>query len=213
VRERPGEAFDYSDYQIALFADTLFLRVWGATWETVDDDVLHPMLTDLLGCEDRPTLTAFGVHDRPARLAISVRDFARFGLLYLRHGEWNGVRVIRAEHVARATTSAVVPDLPRTTGEQAEMIRGQRSLGGGNNQTDHFGSYSYAWWTNGVDRTRARHWPAAPPDTYGAFGHGGIRAMVILPSLDLVVSWNDARIEGRDMENRALELLVAAVTP
>ena len=51
---------------------------------------LHPLLTDLIGCEDNPTFMAFGEQDRPGRLGISPRDFARFGLLYLRGGMWNG---------------------------------------------------------------------------------------------------------------------------
>jgi hypothetical protein len=91
------------------------------------------------------------------------------------------------------------------------MIAGQRDLGGGSNQNDHFGSYSFTWWANGVDRAGQRLWPNAPLDTYGAFGHDGIRAMIIIPSLDLVVTWNDALINGYAMENQALKLLLAAV--
>jgi CubicO group peptidase (beta-lactamase class C family) len=49
VRKRPGEAFDYSDYNMALFFDSLFLKVYSATWEMVDRKVLHPRLTDILG--------------------------------------------------------------------------------------------------------------------------------------------------------------------
>jgi hypothetical protein len=90
------------------------------------------------------------------------------------------------------------------------MLPGQRTIGGGNNQSDHLGSYSFMWWTNGVDRDDKRHWPDAPPDTYAALGHGGKRAMVVMPGLDLVVSWNDTGIDGRDMENRALGLLAGA---
>ena len=91
------------------------------------------------------------------------------------------------------------------------MLPEQRSLGGGKNQTDHMGSYSYAWWVNGVDREGERHWPDAPEDTFGAFGHGGLRAMVVLPSLDLIISWNDSSVNSRERENRALGLLVEAV--
>ncbi|UCD50604.1 MAG: DUF4038 domain-containing protein, partial [Phycisphaerales bacterium] len=63
------------------------------------------------------------------------------------------------------------------------------------------------------DREGRRHWPDVPDDAYGCFGHGGKRAMVVLPSLDLIVSWNNTRIEGRDMENEALKHLVEAVVP
>jgi hypothetical protein len=36
--------------------------------------------------------------------------------------------------------------------------------------------------------------------------------MVVLPGLDLIISWNDTKIEGREMENHAMKLLVGSVT-
>lgn len=211
VEEQPGEAFDYNDYNISLFFDTLLRKVYGTGHDRVDEEVLHPQLTDLLQCQDSPTFMAFGTGERPGRFGISVRDFARFGLLYLRGGNWRGEQLISAEHARLAGTDPLPNSIPRTRGRDAEMIPGQASYGGGKNQTDHLGSYSYTWWTNGVDRDGRRHWPEAPADTYGAFGHWGPRALVVIPSLDLVVSWNDARVKGREMENEALRLLRAAV--
>ena len=35
--------------------------------------------------------------------------------------------------------------------------------------------------------------------------------MVVIPSLALVMSWNDTGVRGREKESRALELLVRAV--
>ncbi|MBN1344172.1 MAG: hypothetical protein JXQ73_15915, partial [Phycisphaerae bacterium] len=212
VVEAPSAAYDYSDYNMALLFDTLFLKVYGSTWDRVDRDVLHPKLTDLLQCQDNPTFMAFGTRDRPGRLGISVRDFARFGLLYLRKGNWRGKQLISAEHAAMAVTSPLTNAIPRTTGQPAQMIQGQRSIGGKNNQTDHKGSYSFAWWVNGVNREGKRMWPDAPLDTYGAFGHGGMRAMIVLPSLDLILCWNDSRIDGSEAENKALQILVGAVS-
>ncbi|MBW8042242.1 MAG: DUF4038 domain-containing protein [Planctomycetes bacterium] len=210
VREQPGQAFDYSDYNMALFFDTLFLKVYGSAWKTVDDDVLHPELNNVLQCQDNPTFMAFGTGNRPGRLAISPRDFARFGLLYLRKGKWKGKQLISAEHASMAVATPLPTSIPRTKGKSAEMIRGQRSIGGGNNQCDHNGSYSYAWWINGVGRDGKRNWPDVPADVYGCFGHGDIRAMVVMPSLDLIVSWNDTKILENKMVNQALKLLVGA---
>lgn len=211
VSEKPGEAYDYNDFNMALLFDTLFLEVYGTDWERVDRDALRPLLADAIGCQDEPTFMAFGTKGRPGRVGVSPRDFARFGLLYLRGGEWDGKRLLREDHVRLTTTTPLGNEIPRTAGKDAEMIEGQRSIGGGKNQTDHMGSYSFAWWTNGVDREGKRHWPDVPEDVHGAFGHGGIRAMVILPSLDLIISWNDAKVDSRERENEALRLLVAAV--
>jgi len=217
LTEAPGTAFAYNDWQMALFWDTLFLKVYGVSYEMVDAEVLHPQLTNLLACQDNPTFMAFGTGGRPGRLAISPRDFARFGLLYLCKGKWGdspagraGKQLLTPEHVTLAVTSPLPNSIPRTAGRAAEMIQAQRSIGSEkipDNQCDHLGSYSWLWWTNGIDRDGKRHWPDAPLDTYGCFGHGGLRAMVVMPSLNLIISWNDTRISGSQMENHVLKLL------
>jgi len=114
-----------------------------------------------------------------------------------------------------AVASPLANRVPQSAGRQAAMMPGQRSIGSRripDNQTDHLGSYSWLWWTNGMDREGRRHWPDAPTDTFGAFGHSGKRAMVVLPGPDLIVAWNDSRRSGRDDENAALGRLVASVT-
>lgn len=214
LAEEPGTAYAYNDWQMALLFDTLFTKVYGASLDTVDDRVLHAQLTDLIGCEDNPTFLAFGTGDRPGRLGISPRDFARFGLLYLRDGRWRDKQLLDPQYVRMAATEPVSNAIPRAGSEAAEMIPGQRSIGSRripDNQTDHMGSYSWLWWINGVDGLGKRHWPDVPIDAYGCFGHGGKRAMVILPGLDLIVSWNNTRIEAPEKENRALHLLTHAV--
>ena len=216
VRENPGTAFDYNDWQMALFWDTLFLRVYGAQYDNVDATVVHPMLTNTLQCEDNPTFMGYGTADRPGRVRVSVRDFARFGLLYLRQGNWRGTQLISQAHAIMAVTSPLPNSIPRTAGQAADMCPGQRSLGSTNipdNQSDHEGSYSWLWWTNGVNRSGQRHFPDAPLDTYGAFGHSnGQRAAVVIPSLDLVVSWNDTTLGSKPGNpNEALKRLVAAI--
>jgi CubicO group peptidase (beta-lactamase class C family) len=215
LAETPGTAFDYNDWQMALFFDTLFQKVYGADFDTVDAEVLHPMLTDKLQCQDNPTFMAFGTGDRPGRLAISPRDFARFGLLYLRKGKWKDEQLLSCEYAMMAVTNPLPNLIPRAGNVAAGMIPDQRSIGSKripDNQCDHVGSYSWLWWTNGIDRESMRHWPDVPVDAYGCFGHGGLRAMVVLPGLDLIISWNDTKIEGREMENHTLKLLVDSVT-
>ncbi len=214
LTDAPGTAYAYNDWQMALFWDTLFKKVYGAGYETVDADVLHTKLTDILQCQDNPTFMAFGVKDRPGRMAISPRDFARFGLLYLRKGKWKDKQLVSYEHATMAVTSPLPNSIPRTAGQKADMIPGQHSIGSKripDNQCDHLGSYSWLWWTNGVARDGTRHWPDVPVDTYGCFGHGGVRAMVVMPGMDLIISWNDTKIQGSKMENHTLRLLVAAV--
>jgi len=210
VKERPGTAFNYNDYQMALFWDTLFLKVYGVTYDTVDAKVLHPQLTDILQCQDNPTLMVSGTNREMGRLGVSVRDFARFGLLYLRKGNWKGKQLIRARHATMAVTSPLPASLPESTEELAEIIRGQRTIGRvarRQEQGPHRGSYSWLWWTNGTDRGGKQRWPDAPADTYGAFGAQG-NAMVVIPSLDLVVSWSSPAVNEVSAQNEALKRLV-----
>ena len=218
IPDKPGAAYDYNDWQISLLWDTLFLKVYGLTYETVDAKALHPLLTDVLQCEDNPTFMEQGTGEKAGRFGISVRDFARFGLLYRHKGNWNGKQLITKKHAKMVVTSPVPNSIPRTSAQTAaEMIPGQRSMGSRkmpDNQNDHRGSYSWLWWVNGVDREGKRNWPDAPVDTFGAFGHtNGKRAVVVIPSLEIVASWNDTSLGERtgNPRNDALYLLADAV--
>jgi len=79
------------------------------------------------------------------------------------------------------------------------MLPGQRSLGGSRNITPVGpGYYSFNWWLNGTDHSGRRLFVDAPADLYVASGHGGRRMLWLIPGLDLIVSWNDTRVEDHD---------------
>lgn len=216
VSEPPGTAFDYNDWQMGLLSDTLFNKVYATPWERVDAEVAGPRLFDRIGCQDRPHFTtAEASGHRAGRLSISVRDFARFGLLYRHEGQWAGRSLLARETARRAVTSPLPGSFPRTTAHAAAMIPGQRSHGSfkvPDDQTDHLGSYSFAWWTNGLDRDGQRNWAGVPTDAFAALGHGGKRGVIVVPSLDLVASWNDSPIDDRVKQAEALRRLVRSVT-
>src|SRR3989339_43118 len=219
VHEAPGTAFDYNDWQMALFWDILFTHVYGATYSTVDATVLHPLLTDIMQCQDNPTMMAFGTGDRPGRVGVSVRDFARFGLVYLNKGNWNGTQIMSEANAVKAVTEPLPNSIPRTTGQAASMCSDRRTIGSGtipDNQTDHNGSYSWLWWLNGTDRNGYKVWPDAPDDVAACLGHAnGKRGMCFIPSMGIVMSWNDTKLDQYPAGpphplNTALEYLVQA---
>jgi CubicO group peptidase (beta-lactamase class C family) len=214
--ERPGEAYAYNDFALALYYDTLMDKVFQADGTSV----FKERLAEPLGFEDQYTFEAFGPKNRPGRLAISVCDFARIGLLYLRRGKWREKQLLKPEYVRMAIDSPLPADLPLTSGREAAMLSGQRSLGGTRNITPVGpGYYSFNWWLNLTDNAGRRLYVDAPPDTYVASGHGGKRALWIIPSLDLVVSWNDSTIDDHDKtpgnaeseNNRASRIIVESV--
>jgi CubicO group peptidase (beta-lactamase class C family) len=91
----------------------------------------------------------------------TARDWARFGLLFLRDGVWNGNRILPEGWVAWSTTPAPAAPL---------------------------GEYGAHWWLNAgsaADSTR-RTWPDLPRGMYWASGFQG-QYVVVLPSYGLVV--------------------------
>ena len=90
---------------------------------------------------------------------MSARDLARFALLYLNHGMWNGRQIVPAQWV-----------------EDSVQPYSQSGFGPG---------YGYLWWTGFADNNVA---PIVklPVGTFFAWGFGGQFAFVI-PADDLVV--------------------------
>ena len=214
--EPPGQAWSYNDYALALYYDTLTQKVF----RTNGTEVLRTHLVEPLQFEDRFTFEAFGPNDRPGRLALSVRDFARFGLLHLRGGKWGEQQLLKPEFVKLAISNPVPDGTPLTGGKETDMLPHQRSIGGTRNITPVGpGYYSFNWWLNGTNKSGQHLFVDAPPDTYVAAGHGGMRMLWIIPGLDLIVCWNDSKIEDHDASpgnpntrcNQAAKLMAEAV--
>lgn len=201
VREKPGEAFNYSDYQAALLCDILVARVFDTPLPEVDSRVLEPFVARPLQFQDHPSFLAMGDSDRAGRLRISPRDFCRFGLLYLRDGVWNGKRILEPDYARLVTHSPHPAIFPRTNGQPSEMIRDQRTLGVmafPDDQTDHLGSFSWGWWVNGRRKSGERLWPDAPDEVFACLEHKhGKAGMFVVPAWDLVLSWNDADLDSK----------------
>lgn len=92
----------------------------------------------------------------------TARDWARFGLLYLHDGVWQGERILPEGWV----------DYSRTRTPSSEH-----------------GLYAAQFWTAAtkfVDTPMSRYWPDLPDDIYYASGFEG-QQVVIVPSKDLVI--------------------------
>lgn len=91
----------------------------------------------------------------------TARDWARFGLLFLNDGVWEGERLLPEGWVRYSTTPT--PAAPE-------------------------GRYGAHWWLNAgePDAPEQRPWPRLPPDAYRASGFEG-QSVMIVPSRELVV--------------------------
>jgi CubicO group peptidase (beta-lactamase class C family) len=116
-------------------------------------------------------------------LEASALSAARFGLLALRGGRWDGTQVVPAAFLAQATTTSQ-PLNP---------------------------SYGFLWWLNtgasggghqqlfdGVPRA-GPYFPDAPPDTIAALGLND-QIIAVIPSLDLVIVRQGAQPFGAGSE-------------
>jgi CubicO group peptidase (beta-lactamase class C family) len=188
LSEHPGEAYAYNDYGTGLLVWALFHRVYDLLPNRYNDLLNGPELGEAIGFEDLPTLT----HrlSIPGRLRISVRDMARFALLYLHQGQWEGKTLLREDLFNLALHEPLPPEFPRTSGKDAELLDWVRTIGGGKDEKGHGGSLGYFWWFNRIGPDGEPFFPDAPPNTFVASGYGGLFAMVVIPELDLVVAWN-----------------------
>ena len=100
VPYKPGTHFLYNSPATYM----LSAIVQKATGQTVLD-YLEPRLFQPLGIE-RPTWVASpeGISAGAYGLNVRTEDIAKLGLLYLQHGEWNGVRILPAAWVDEATS-------------------------------------------------------------------------------------------------------------
>jgi CubicO group peptidase (beta-lactamase class C family) len=90
----------------------------------------------------------------------TARDWARFGLLFLQDGVWNGERILPAGWMDYSRT----PTPPS------------------------LGQYGGMWWLNAGQpgKPETKEWPDAPDDIYYASGHDG-QSVLVFPSQNMVV--------------------------
>ena len=100
-------------------------------------------------------------------ICSSARELARYGLLYLNKGNWNGKQLLNASFVERATSNQVPADM----------------------KTKYFdltGRYGFFWWTNGIRKDGTRPWPSAPAKAFTAHG-AGRNFIFVVPEWSLVI--------------------------
>jgi len=91
-------------------------------------------------------------------------DLARYGLLYLNKGNWNGRQLLDPDFVEQATGNQVPVQI----------------------KSNLAGRYGFYWWTNGVMANGQRPIPSAPAKTYMANG-AGRNYIIALPEWNMVI--------------------------
>jgi hypothetical protein len=103
-------------------------------------------------------------------IEISAEDLARFGLLYLARGDWNGQQLIPADWVDQATRVQVPAWIPNALPTSSRKGSGV---------------YGYHWWPNGMTPEGSRRWPDAPLSTYARSGYNN-NDLFVIPAWNMV---------------------------
>ena len=163
----PGTTWNYNSAGINLITDALTERIAGTDAsaderrEAMRSWMQQGLLTPLGMESAMPEFDAAGTFVGSSFFYATPRDFARFGLLYLRDGIWDGTRILPEGWV----------DFARTPGPAGNMK-----------------GYGAGWWI-GLGRPPIGEDADADgpvPSIFRASGRGG-QAIVIVPEKDLVL--------------------------
>jgi CubicO group peptidase (beta-lactamase class C family) len=171
---KPGTEWCYSDCGPNWLAECITLAYLRDLDGLMFERICTPLgirRTDLTWRKNsyRPDLIE-GIKRREfgAGISANVDAMARFGLLWLRRGEWNGTQILPRDYVDKVRTT--VPGVPGL------KVHAPEQYGKASNH------YGLLWWNN-ADETME----GLPVDTYWTWGLND-SLIVIMPTLDMVVA-------------------------
>ena len=173
----PGSRFAYWDSAMNQFANVL-TRIAGEPLE----DLFQRRIADPIGMNREKwdwgdwgkvdgLVVNGGSGNKSGPMKISAREAARFGLLFLNHGNWNGKQLLSESWIRKATQVQVPATLPHGFPERA---------------TEGPGEYGFNWWVNGIKPDGKRKFPDAPAGVYCGAGHNNNRCFII-PEWNMVI--------------------------
>jgi CubicO group peptidase (beta-lactamase class C family) len=170
----PGTQFDYNGGNTVLLAE-IVKTATGMDLEAFSAKYLY----EPLGIEP-PTYQRFdsGVVDGSGAQKMTPREMAKFGLLYLNQGLWDGKQVISPEWIEKSAVSN--PNINRFSipGTSAGRL-----------------GYSYTWYTKNYRQTG---------DMYFAFGFGG-QCIMVFPDEEMVVVFTAGNYGAKTTSFNVLE--------
>jgi CubicO group peptidase (beta-lactamase class C family) len=156
IVHEPGSEFLYN----TLGTYMLSAIVTAVTGETLLD-YLTPRLFTPLGITDVDwEVDPQGRNTGGWGMRIGTEDMAKFGQLYLQHGEWNGEQILPASWVDEATAASILqaPELPDSVRAASDWLQG----------------YGYQFW-------RCRHNAFRADGAFGQF-------IIVMPDQDAVIA-------------------------
>ncbi|MEO1405080.1 MAG: serine hydrolase [Pseudomonadota bacterium] len=160
LAHKPGTVWNYSTAGFHTISKALQTDL-GFDGDAMNDWIQTEFFAPL-GMDAVAEFDAAGTFLGGSLVYASARDFARFGYLYLRHGEWEGERLLPEDWAEFANTE--------TPAENANV-------------------YGAGWWITppeGVERSHGQAALTCPCDAFHAGGNEG-QTIWVVPSKDLVI--------------------------
>lgn len=156
LKHRPGSFFSYSSGNTNLLSKIIRDKIAKTDYYSFPyQQLFHKIGAYSFQLEADSTDMYIG----SSYAYATIKDYARFGLLYYNRGKYNGEQILPENWVA-------------------ESIQPSEAL---NND-----QYGYQLWLNGKNKSGVKSYPAAPDDLYCAHGYGS-QAIYIIPSKKLII--------------------------
>lgn len=179
VLKEPGTEFLYNSMATFMLS-AIVQKVTGEKTA----GYLRPRLFEPLGIEGYDwEESPEGINSGGWGLRVKTEDMAKFGLLYLQKGMWNGKQVIPASWIEEATTFKIdqAPDAPAEVKEKSDWMQG----------------YCYQFWRSRNNAYRAD----------GAFG----QYIIVMPEKDAVVAITAESPDMQDEINLVWKYILPAM--
>lgn len=105
ITAEPGTAFDYSTGNTHLLSAALQAATGMTLYDFGQEYLFEPMDMSSVSIEEDPQ----GIADGGNGIWMTTADMAKIGLLYLNHGQWNGVQLVPKQWVEQSTSVQFQP--------------------------------------------------------------------------------------------------------
>ena len=169
-QKEPGTFYKYNDVRVNVLAYSLLHVFREALPKVLKKHIMDPIgassswrwygyENSWINLDGVMTQSVSGGGHNGGWIFINSEDHARFGLLYLNNGLWNGKRIISEEWIKKSVTSS-------STNPE----------------------YGYMWWINHEDGEdyATSDWKNVPTNVYYGAGFGG-NYIVVIPDENMVV--------------------------
>lgn len=159
----PGTHFLYNNWDFNVLGTILEQFSGKDVFQAIEEDIARPIGMEHFTAKDGWKMTGEASIHPSYPLKITARDCARFGVLMLNKGNWNGKQVVPSKWVEECTTY------------HSDATRSYND------------GYGYMWWVV-KKNNKYPHYPNVdiPEGSYSARGRGG-HHMLVIPEYNMVV--------------------------